>query len=125
MKRGPLLFPLCGIQSRVGLKEDLSSSQYNKVYIIYICFNHAHISSKVISPDWYYTSGKKNAHILPDDHYFIYWNYQIPSIMSTSASYVLCMQCQCRILCCQSQGAEMTQAIFFFADILGAWWGIA
>ena len=86
------------------------SSLY-RVYTISICFNHAHVSSRVVPP---YTFGIKPPILSLYDHSFIQV-LNFPIISTSDYGF------------CRTQGAEictLTQA-FFFDDILGALWGIA
>ena len=116
INRGPLLFPLWGAQWIAGLKRGMEIIPLWGVYlyIIYICFNHAHVSSKVVSP---YTSGKK-APILSLMLTISFTVTKFPQVfLGLSRICLLNAMSMSHYFFCRSQGADfctLTLAICFF-----------
>ena len=97
-----------------------ASSLY-RVCTISICFNHAHVSSRVVPP---YTFWYKTTTIISLTT-TLYSSTKFPHYFYVNIIYPL--NAMSNYGFCRTQGAEictLTQA-FFFDDILGALWGIA
>ena len=116
-KQGSTTISLLGAQSNAGLKKEWVSSHYG-VCIISICFNHAHVSCRVVSP---YTSGKN------DQYSPLMITISLNFSTSRLFSRLYHISCKCNVELpffpksrCRFLHLDFGKNNIFCADILGA-----